>query len=1110
MRRFGPLIAVMAIAILTLLARLWDVQIEQHEIWATESANLVRSHAVEPYVRGTIKDRSGRVLVQDEKVYELEFVWRDFRRGHPLGQVAMLRSLALMRPVGLDETQGELRHAALCYASLSPAALDVFATGGELDARIDYVPAIAAESDNDRRDRARAERRRSRAIDLRYYIGRLLNLSPSEAREMTEFIDDEGAEEWPFLDLAGEVTDRSTDEVAETLASRVLQAELQLMRLAGLIDLGEADLDNGQFLNVHRGASPGDRLVQLIERRRREVDDDAADALFRIASGFSARRLSAENLGRFELGWLSAALDWDETRLMEWRGERGRLAVRDAREWLAGHTIARSKIGPGQPADRVLSALAHAFREDADEWTRRNAAPQDWRQVEDLEVLSGLRERLEDPEGFPKDAGEGLFTFQDRRAHVMPAEGTQLLLSVLGPELERAFQVSGMEALEEAAKDREELRTSPRALGLAKRLIKIASEGRGDWSAMDEAAVGEILLAMNDSLQRRVAAVLDVAAAARGDGALARFDEPFIEKAQETRAYVIRDRGARARAIGNEPDMDLVLLVTRYPGAFSGFRVARKTRRVPVLHYPGQTESLASKLVGRVRSPFLVEILSQRPRLEELNSLRRKLRLPEEDEMEILRLSDQMYHPDERVGGSGLEAWFDKELTGVSGYLEELGLQDRIDGNRSAIYRGPRDGKDLTLTLDAALQQAAQDVILHPDMPPREDMKVDERWFQAPVGAICLCTVDGEILAAASAPVESGLEPAPFTDGQRQYAVERTLRRPLAQPPGSVVKPMIALYALQHLNLDPEERFVHCIHESGRPREGAHPKKNTQAGWGQINCNSGAGHSTELSGLALDMNRALLRSCNVYFAALAEKYFDEESMRDAYSLFGFGRPTGVRYREDGVRSGLLDSWWYNARSPLATGEKARQLNEVARQFLGNGLAHIDANVVQVARAYAGLATGKLPRMRLVREIGDEVVMPEAEPLGFSQENLRRIHEALFDVVHHERGTAFKAELREDQLHFELVAKTGSADYKGGKVPRPNQRGALLDEYKDGMRKHTWLAGWFPADEPKYVVVIYIHDTSATAGHSAAYVAKQFLQRAEVQSLVEHGLVGDAR
>ena len=149
-------------------------------------------------------------------------------------------------------------------------------------------------------------------------------------------------------------------------------------------------------------------------------------------------------------------------------------------------------------------------------------------------------------------------------------------------------------------------------------------------------------------------------------------------------------------------------------------------------------------------------------------------------------------------------------------------------------------------------------------------------------------------------------------------------------------------------------------------------------------------------------------------------------------------------------------------------------------------------------------------MHLVRQIGDDVVEPETESLGFSEENLSRVHGALFDVVHHKRGTAFNADLRDINLGFELVAKTGSADYKRGKVHGRGSRGALLDEYEDGMRKHTWLAGWFPADEPKYVIVVYVHDTGATAGHSAAYVAKQFLLRNEVKALVKDGLGGEGK
>ena len=113
-----------------------------------------------------------------------------------------------------------------------------------------------------------------------------------------------------------------------------------------------------------------------------------------------------------------------------------------------------------------------------------------------------------------------------------------------------------------------------------------------------------------------------------------------------------------------------------------------------------------------------------------------------------------------------------------------------------------------------------------------------------------------------------------------------------------------------------------------------------------------------------------------------------------------------------------------------------------------------------------------------------------------------MREALIRVVNVKGGSAFGKGLSADQLGFRFAAKTGSADYRKGLVPRRNGRGAPLDAYVRGTRKHTWVAGWFPAEKPRYVLVTYLHDTSATASHSAVYVAGQFLRRPEVAALLE--------
>lgn len=1097
LRRFLPLLALLTLSVAVLLARLWDIQVVQHDVWATEAANIVRSYGVEPYRRGAILDRNGEVIVQDEKRYVLEFIWRDFRRRHPLGQLAMLRSLALSRPVGLDEARRSPVRAARGYTLLSPDDLRRFALGGELDADLDYVPAVAAETEEGRKAETTRARRRSRAVDMRFYIQRLLELSPRDVKELGELVEEEDCGDLSYVKLAGLITDESTDDILRRLERDVRTRDEQLTRLAGLIQWAVPDGAAAPSDPLGAASDPlllddGDRLVQLIEARRRAVDDETADALFRIALGFSPVRLNEQNLAALDLSWLCSALDWDRTRLEEWRQSRGTAFVNSTR---AGFIIARSKPlrnGVGEASgleagDRFISALAHSFRSDPDSWEGRNPMPEDWREVGRFEVLDELANRLD---GEPVDGIEAqrdLFSFQRESTRSNGVRNEPLLMELLGDVLATAP-------------------VGQSASRLAEELVALARNARGEWQLKDAQLVEHILATLHERLQRRIGAVFAQSAGRALTPGSVKIGAPWIERALETRGYVVRDRGARPKRVGEDPSIDLVLLVTRYRDEFAGFRARAQTQRIAVETSQGSSQPLASKLLGRVRSPFLVDVLQQRAKAERLTDLQRKRRLPEEDASEILALVDATRRPGEAVGGSGLEAWFDRELSGKSGYHEIQGLQDRVEGNRTPIYRGAEDGQDVTLTLDIELQRAAEGVLLDPGpFPPKgiTDMKVDRRWEAAPVGAIVLATVDGEILAAASVPLEPGSPPAEgsaafdwlaITDGESLKATDRTLSRPKAQPPGSIVKPLLAAYALEHLGLDPSACLAACEVRDDRSRPGTAPKREQWSGFGKINCAARWGHGGDVN-----LSEALRVSCNVYFAALGEWVFDPSSMSDAYRSFGFGAPTGVRFDDNGTRAGLVDSYRINPQSPLGDGVPIERVDEVVRQFLGNGLAHVDVNVIQVVRAYAGLATGVLPQMRLVRRVGDQPVHPAGDPLGIGSNHLATIHASLARVV--TEGFGKERGLLVDSLGFTLAAKTGSADYRGGLVPPDRSPDAPLGLFKKGMRKHAWLAGWFPADEPRFVITVYVHDTSATASHSAAYVARKFLLTDAVQKLM---------
>jgi cell division protein FtsI/penicillin-binding protein 2 len=102
------------------------------------------------------------------------------------------------------------------------------------------------------------------------------------------------------------------------------------------------------------------------------------------------------------------------------------------------------------------------------------------------------------------------------------------------------------------------------------------------------------------------------------------------------------------------------------------------------------------------------------------------------------------------------------------------------------------------------------------------------------------------------------------------------------------------------------------------------------------------------------------------------------------------------------------------------------------------------------------------------------------------------------VANRPGGSAYEA-LRASEVGFYMCAKTGSADID-----------SRLEEAPDGelrVRKHTWVAGWFPPEHPVAVVVIFVDDTIMTSSKTAVWIARQFLLQKAVQDFVQRELDG---
>lgn len=1053
-RRTRPLLIAIALLASVVVARLYQIQVLEHRIWVDEARRLELSGAVLPYERGAILDRWGEPLVEDAAGYRLELDYRAFRRGAPLGQVAHARSVLEGRPVPLDEALDHLVAWATELVWLSPGAIYAFGRGAALDGT--SVPIGPT-------DRPFEEQRGPRAADLRFYVRGLLGLDEKERGEVSRIERSDDRRE-PYLEWLARQRDREVDEL---LADLVREWRESVERLRVLSRRLEYDLSEG-------GTDSFAALVGDLESWRRSVEDAAATALFDELYGFHPGRVDdARLVADFDLAWLERRFGWDAARVDAWASQ-ARYGFLDG--WRSGYALprllARVRLeGARQDAERFASIALAVFEPDA--WLSRalDGEPVPWRRVDRLAVFEELPRVLELDDEVERPSLAALPPLDPQvRAEVGESLAWEELLAWIAParrrDLERAFE-------EELGARFERTYGSD----LARVFALDAHRTQAQRADRTRRLAVALLDGLEDAFQAELGAYLDALAARSGPRGLA-LAEDRLDRLSERARHLIKDYSSRTIALHDDPDYDVVHLLSRDGVHYPGVRVVptSERRRVP---FGAEGELVAPELIGLVALLDANGEIRQREKAQRLRSLRRDVQRTQAEERELAELMQELLRRDELRGVSGIEASFDPYLRGTNGYREQIGLEDVFGRGAHDVYlTRVQDGASVRLSLDAELQRAARDVINEPVPDPRDDpAKVDHAWFADPVGAIVLLDIEGRVLAAASAP-DANVGLTGDEEGERARVVERVFGRPgTFQPIGSVYKPFVALWALDRMDAV-DASFVHdCV-----PPEGE-----SWAAWGGLRCHAQWGHRE------LTLPRALAVSCNTYFAHLADLMGMEGVVTVGYD-FGLTGPTGVLDlgEEVAARGGFTD-WGGRAFEFDQRAQMDLQLRRAA-----NGLQVVEATPAQVARAYLMLARGDRVPLRLVEAVGDEV-MPwaEPEPLPYSAASLEELRSYLLAVTNAPSGSSY-ATLNAARIGYTVAAKTGSADL----ASRP-------DDPEGRVRKHTWLAGWFPAEDPQLVFTVFVHDTSATSGHSSSHVALQLLQHEAVgRYLSERGIERD--
>ena len=382
------------------------------------------------------------------------------------------------------------------------------------------------------------------------------------------------------------------------------------------------------------------------------------------------------------------------------------------------------------------------------------------------------------------------------------------------------------------------------------------------------------------------------------------------------------------------------------------------------------------------------------------------------------------------MGRSGVERTYEEVLRGVKGeeifYRDARGrIQGRLDAG--AHDRAPVAGRDLTLSIDAGLQE------------------LGERMMRGKRGAIVAIEPEtGEILALVTAPNYDPELLAGKSKGENHRMLEETFGKPLLNraiqgnyPPGSTFKPAQGAIFLEEGSINPS-MALSCYH--GYPPLGNRPK-----------CHS---HPSPIS-----LIPALATSCNAYFCWGLHFMLDDrkrypsaavalEHWKQRIVSLGYGYRLGVdlvgEKRGYIPNSGVYDKVYkgrWNASSIIS---------------IAIGQGEVLATPLQIANLAAIIANrGYYIRPHVVHSIKGmplDTMYRNHQPTGISREHWEYIVAGMAGAV--TGGTCRGANFAPGEI--EVCGKTGTAENPHGK-------------------DHSAFIGFAPRTQPKIAVSVYVEN-----------------------------------
>ena len=390
--------------------------------------------------------------------------------------------------------------------------------------------------------------------------------------------------------------------------------------------------------------------------------------------------------------------------------------------------------------------------------------------------------------------------------------------------------------------------------------------------------------------------------------------------------------------------------------------------------------------------------------------------------------------PGFKVGKQGLEKTMEMRLRGKPGAKRtEVTARGKIV--RELSSRPDTPGKPVQLTIDIDLHNYAA-----------------RRLGIESGSVVVIDCLTGDILALVSMPC---FDPNSFSEGigrlewkmlnsdDRIPMLNKSLQG--LYPPGSTLKPMAGLAFLKH-GIDPEEKVV-C---GGGYRLGNRVFK----------CLGRHG--------PMDMRSAIMKSCNTYFYAMANRVGYDAIAPIARQL-GLGQEFPLPFQSQ--RYGTVPDSAWKMKKYNQEWSRSDSLNAV----IGQG--YVIASPFQLAVMASRIASGRM--------LEPEILLKNRKPgahLPFPDEHLQVVRDGM-DLVVNGAGTAVRSRLEIPGIT--MGGKTGTAQVRAIKGGQRGQGGARR------FRDHGLFVCFAPVAQPRYAAAVVIEHGMGGA-RAAAPVAKDVL------------------